>query len=359
MTRFIAVCSIAVILLQAVITRADEKGNEDQSDPETVDLLISTIDGPQRGIINDRPGGTPFVQANLWRFRRKYSAVKRDEPALLAAMIDENRPVERRLCVASFLLDLDNKDAQSFVVKCLDGELGDAAKQGAGFVLVQEDDSKEFTWRRQQIVKRIEVRDEDDRRDDEAWSAMCYRAGDLKLKEAVDPLIALLHRRPYNRDAALALGSIGDPRAIPILLETVELNGGIHEGPMYALQWLKAPELPKILLRHLENYKCVQILGDIDAKEAIEPLEKLMTAAEGSDLKCAARLALAKLSATDQKDLARRLMEIARTSKDDYERAEAIEHVGPTGERSLVPELLAIAKSGKTTIIVFYSVQAI
>src|SRR5262249_41387608 len=155
-------------------------------------LLISTIDGPQRGIINDRPGGTPFVQANLWEFRRKYSAAKRDEPALLAAMVDDNRPVERRLCVARFLLDFDHKDAQSFVVKCLDGELGENAKQSAAFVLVQEDDSKEFTWRRQQIVKRIEVGDKDHRFFDEAWSAICYRAGELKLEQAVDPLIAVL-----------------------------------------------------------------------------------------------------------------------------------------------------------------------
>ena len=357
MMRIIAICSIAVILLQAVIARADEQIERDDSDPDTVDLLVSTIDGPQHGFINGS-GFELFTETNLWEIRHNYTAAKRDEPALMAAMTDPQRSVERQLCVASFLLDLNNREAQAFVVKCLDGKLGDTARQNAAFVLVQEDESKELTWRQQEIVKRIEVGDRG-RGFDRSWGLFCSRAGDLKLQQAVDPLIGILRRRPDDREAAFALGGIGDRRATAILLETVESGDAIRDGQMWALFLLRAPELPKILLRHLDNHDGIKMLADLGAKEAIGPLEKLMATTNDAEVKGNVRLALARLSATDQKDLAQRLLQIVHTAASDSERTSAIEHIGPTGQRWAVPELLKIAQTGGSWSLVFSTINAL
>ena len=308
---------------------ADETGADDRP-ALTVGQLIAKVDGPQQAILNQGPGMT-FIQLYLWDIRHKYVAKRKDEPVLLAAMLDQKRPIERRLCLASFLLDLKNEQARAFVVKCLDGEQGETANLNAPFVLVSADDAAEQSWRQQQVLRLIEL-GKGDNFHDWGWDAICHRAGELKLQQAVDPLMRFLRNHPNDLSVPPALGQIGDKRAIPVLLDTIERGDDVQEGHMYALRKLGAPELPGVLLRHLDNYQCIDLLADLDAKQAIEPLQKLVASSKSAYPKSNAPLALARLSATDKKDLAERLMQIAESASTSEERWSAINHVGPTGQ---------------------------
>jgi hypothetical protein len=279
MHRHFAKAAFATIFFGLLLTTVGESLAADQSGPQhsksiPVREMIAALDGPQKAIPG-LSGLETFVELYLRPLRQTYTAQGKDEQVLLAAMEDKGRTLERRLCIASFLLDLDNQQARAFVVKCLDGEHGAVGKKNAPFVLACEDNDQDLTWRKQQILRLIKL---DDRGAsyDAAWDAICQRAGELKLVQAVEPLIDILRHRPDDREAALALGRIGDRRATPRLLETVEHKGHIQEGQMYALQMLGAPELPTILLRHLDHYPCIDLLGDLGAKESIEPLKKIV-----------------------------------------------------------------------------------
>ena len=125
-------------------------------------------------------------------------------------MRDEARPIERRLCIASLLLDLDDRSAQGFVKDCLDGKHGDEARQNATFVLVRSDQGANSKWRQEQLPSEY-CRGEQANDHSTAWDALCQKVGELKLHEAVEPLIANLQRTPTDRASALALGTIGDP----------------------------------------------------------------------------------------------------------------------------------------------------
>jgi HEAT repeat protein len=236
----------------------------------------------------------------------------------------------------------------------LSGQHGAKSKQDAAFVLVSED----LNWREQQIVRLLKLGSRADEYD-ASWDAICRRAGELKLADAVDPLIAILRRRPSDGEAALALGEIGDRRAIPVLLKTIESNGHIQEFHIYALRDLGAPALPDILIRHLDDYKCVDMLGDLNAKEAIEPLKKTLSTSKDEYLNSKIRLTLVRLNATDRKDLAEQLIQIAETAKTSEERWSAIQHVSATGQRWTIARLLKIAKTSADSSVVYSAIEAI
>ena len=45
-------------------------------------------------------------------------------------------------------------------------------------------------------------------------------------------------------------------------------------------------------MRHLDDYKCVKMLGDLGSKEAIKPLEEYLANSSNEYLNCRIRLAL-------------------------------------------------------------------
>jgi hypothetical protein len=358
MSRLLAVTVFVVVLANSMIAAAVEHGMRTATGPGnakklSTEQLIAKLDGPQEPILN-LSGQETFVELHLGTYRIDYTAEHKDESVLLAAMLDQRRPLERRLCLAGFLLDLNNEQARQLVEQCLNGRHGAKAKQDAAFALVSED----LNWRQLQILRLLKLgaRAEDY---DAAWDALCRRAGELKLADAVDSLIAILRRRPTDDEAALALGEIGNRRAIPVLLNTVESNGRVQEFHMYALRDLGAPSLPDILMRHLDDYKCVEMLGDLNAKEAIEPLKKSLLSSHDEYLKSKIRLTLARLSATDRKDLAERLMQTAETANTAEERWSAIQHVSATGQRSVVARLLKIATTNTDASVVHSAIESL
>ena len=332
----------------------------------TVEQLIAVLDGPPEMLPSyaspGLSGRETYIELNLGLIRLDYVADGKDEAKLLSAMHDERRPMERRLCLASFLLDLKNESAQRFMEACLTDKHGEEAKHEAMFVLVEKDQGADPKWRNSQLLRQLNlyVQDHtDDREYDSIWDALCRRVGELKLQAAVEPLIGILRSNPTDGNAATALGKIGDPRAIPILFETVEHGGQLRESQAIALYYLKAPQVPDILLRHLDQFICIHLLGELRVKEAIEPLNRYLATSKDEDNKSAARLALARIAAINKQDLAKRLIQIVETAETNREKYTAIEHLSATKQRWVVPKLLTIAKSSNHGHTIFYSIRAI
>lgn len=313
-------------------------------------------------------GRESFLELHLGLYRLDYSPKNLDEPLLLAAMLDQQRPLERRLMLAAFLLDLNNDEARQFVGECLSGKHGEEAKQDATFAVAEPG----LTWREEKIVELLTLGARKPY-DDAAWGALCRRAGELKMEAAVEPLIAVLRRRPNDGEAALALGEIGDRRAIPILMKTIESEGGIQPFHVYALRDLQAPGLPDILIRQLTPRGLeaasndlqlgpdgiVSMLGDLGAKEAVAPLEQLLKTSTNEELNGAIRITLARLTASDRKDLAERLLRLAETAQGSSERWSALQRVGETGQRWAVPRLVRIVQKSTDSSVIHNAISEI
>jgi HEAT repeat protein len=132
--------------------------------------------------------------------------------------------------------------------------------------------------------------------------------------------------------------------------------------------------LPAILIQHLDEVslnvgsnqspfgvgpECIDVLADLGAKEAIEPLQKLLATSKDEDLNNSIRLALTRLTVANKKDLAKRLMQIAETANTSSERRSALDHVGPTGQRWTVPRLLTIAKTSTNSSVIHGAITEI
>jgi HEAT repeat protein len=101
----------------------------------------------------------------------------------------------------------------------------------------------------------------------------------------VEELIDLLDDtdRDVRREAARALGQIGDPRAVPALIEKARDDvAGIELDAVEALGRMSTPESTQFLVRMLEDPRpAVRIsaalgLGNSGASEAAAPLERLL-----------------------------------------------------------------------------------
>jgi HEAT repeat protein len=329
----------------------------------SVQELIEQLDGPQESFPNGPMGDPPLVQTHLGIYRLHYSADNGDEPALLAAMLDEERSLDRRLLLASFLLDLNNERARQLIVECLDGQHGDEMRTEATYALVNEE---ALPWRHRQIVRLLE-QGRSTENYDAAWDALCNRAGELKLTEAVDTLIAALRRHPGDGDASSALAAIGETRAIPVILPAIGSDNpqdpfreeGVHEIHLYALQKLNAPQLPAILLKHLDDPLCVDMLADLGLVEAVEPLTQKLAESQDDGLKRAIRSAVFRLTAGSRHDLADRLLQVIEASPTLVDMPSAIAHVAATGQQWAIPRLAAIAKSTDDYSTVHASILAI
>lgn len=78
----------------------------------------------------------------------------------------------------------------------------------------------------------------------------CWVMGNLKEQSAVSALISVLERNPANPTAARALGDIGDPKAIPILMKILTDKTGYDHSEITALAAFKhKPAVPILCAR--------------------------------------------------------------------------------------------------------------
>jgi hypothetical protein len=122
---------------------------------------------------------------------------------------------------------------------------------------------------------------------------LIFALGDSKCRKAVPLLIQRLQRG--QTDTLNALGEIGDPRAIPPLIETLkrtskrlkysreyrfegDLEAKTFEATAYALRDLKAREAVPILLRFVEYPEMIGCLEDIGDPRALPALREIVAA---------------------------------------------------------------------------------
>lgn len=112
--------------------------------------------------------------------------------------------------------------------------------------------------------------------------------GHLKCTEAVPFLIQMCEDTSGARGPVMALGDIGDDRAIPILIKyltnaakTVKHDKGTglpdeFSRPIYALANLRAQEATLIFLEYLAFPDVIESLAFLDDQRAVAPLENLI-----------------------------------------------------------------------------------
>ena len=255
----------------------------------------------------------------------EYTVAKADEPALLAAMQNEKFDLPARLCAARFLLELTTPRPAATSRRALVPRTVSARE--AAYVLAAVRNPQRLGRRRDDPRGPSRTTPYD------ATSAIDRRLGQWKVKEAVPALIEALKRWPggildQGAEAAVALGEIGDPTAIPALLETVELEGRLQFFQAHALYQLNSDKLLPILLRHLDNDSVVTLLDSMKDRRAIGPIEEALRQGKIHSVETRDQLqvVLAKLQAKDPADLATRLLKLLAEQSNSIPRPEPWRH---------------------------------
>ena len=296
------------------------------------------------------------------------------------------------MCVASYLLDLNQSDAREYVATALDGSNPVALHYAATALLhhlyrLHCSDSAEDSWAMGQMIRVLK----DDRllmvdgklpkgsytiKNKEAVSdsfdGFCRELGELKWRPAVGPLIDVLSRHPDERGAAYSLGRIGDVKAIPMLHKTaVDSEGRLRLPQAQALVDLGDKECVALLAEHLEkstkagstedtydSYTMINLLQQTRDKRAVQPLREYV-AKPRTQCKGEAKLAMAVLEASDKEDLARRLVRLLEDESDLSAQYDIIEQLGDCRWRQAVGVLLKYAKPREEGLVCDASIKAL
>jgi HEAT repeat protein len=152
---------------------------------------------------------------------------------------------------------------------------------------------------------------------------ICRTLGEQKCQAAVPVLIDALRRHPDEADAAVALGDIGDPAAVPVLLETLEGQGAVgrtlrgeQASALHSLG--KDKDLLPVLVRHVNDSRAIGLLAEIGDRSAAGPIREYLAhnphGPERGNIYAPRReeveVALAQLEAKDPAELTARLIKI-------------------------------------------------
>lgn len=118
-----------------------------------------------------------------------------------------------------------------------------------------------------------------------------FELGEARCRQAVPLFVKWIKQGRAGWYTIMALGAIGDARAIPPLMELVEtrgkkavysrVNGGLDRDlatPAYALSKLKAREAVPLLLHYVEFPEIITDVGEIGDPREIAPLKELIAA---------------------------------------------------------------------------------
>jgi len=260
-----------------------------------------------------------------YEFRAEHASAWR------ALLRDESASVYGRMCAARFLLKVDDADARTFLTRSLDsGNLRhvynatDALCEYAG-------DTNVAPWAIEKLVSLIaddrlysRIKDSNGipgKREDfpegdfedvftGRLDAVCSRLGDIEAKTAVPALIRVLERHPDSYGAACALGEIGDPAGIPVLMGILKSKTGNQGAEITALGELRASSAVPLLVERLSGApdkdpftaydvaRIIDALGNIGDQRAIPALNEWL-ARPNAEYKAKARLNLALLENED------------------------------------------------------------
>ena len=201
-----------------------------------------------------------------------------------------------------------------------------------------------------------------------------YVLGDAKCRKAVPVLIDLVKHSDHRRNAAFALGEIGDPAAIPALADLVKkaqpdlkIGSGMlpddYRNALRSLVALKAPGIADLLLKQVGHQEIVAMLEDLADPRAIPILKQIVATGkpykiEGADPESdrwtvdAARVALATLEPGDP--IPRYCALVQDQSLNEFTRREAVwrlrdpKHIDP---RAIPVLLKAVREDPSGTVV--------
>lgn len=308
-----------------------------------VEELIEIVTRPAHPYVNSS-GKEPQVEwrlLNASQLNPPYRLAKTDEQALLAAMRNVQFDLPARLCAARFLLELDSVEARSLVSRYVVGKDRSAANEAAYILVSAAAPGKD--WVIGEMIRAVEAAS----LPNHAFINVVWELGRLKVKLAVPSLIKALKRNPeQNGHAAWALGEIGDPAAIPVLLDTVEIEGNLQDFQAGALHQLKSEKLLHILLRHLDDQVAVDLLADMKDSRAIAPMQQyLREHPEGPTSPFYLEFVLVKLQAKSSVDMATRLLAMLGKYTDENAQAQIVAALGETCDPRAVTPILKLAQT--------------
>jgi HEAT repeat protein len=306
----------------------------------------------------------------------RYVFQDQDEKEWQKLLQDDKASIYARLCAASFLLSKD-ETARDFVKAKLTSK-NVRHRYNAAFVLMSSlHDEKNRIWNVPLLIELVQSgaldgsgaidtpkgefpeNDQDDIKHS-PLEDICWRLGHLKEKKAVPALISVLERFPQSHGATYALGEIGDPRGIPILLEQLRKKPTWNDCEIIALGKMKAKEAVPELTARLAKIRAAD--GD-DQYEAVNILEALLAIADEKTIplieECTgkghsprvqktARRVLVQLKATDK---VAGLIELLQAESDEYEGASLVNALATQRDPRVTEALAKVARTTDSSLL--------
>jgi len=252
----------------------------------------------------------------------KYKITESDRPLWKKLLNNSNQSIYARLCAAYFLLDKDH-DAQNLIRTQLDSDdlrhrynaakalflfLAENPKSPMMGILLQHlaNGSLDGSGAQNSPDGKFPEGDRDDIMFSPAMG-ICFVLGNLKCEQAVPVLSAGVERNaPWSSFAVTALGNIGDPAAIPTLLEQVQQSDSKELNRAFGQ--LKCKEAVPLMIGYLSktsvypteaDQTILEAFGSIGDLRAVDPVKDFLHQDHAKEDKAIARRVLAQLDSPD------------------------------------------------------------
>jgi len=297
-----------------------------------------------------------------------YTPKPTDAPVLLKAMRDPRTDRYARICIARFLLDLENEAARKYIRAAVDGTDKRMLHNAAAALLHRVGRDPRKKWGVTLMIDLIK----DDRlivppgpvtpnAYSDAFDGICRRLGEMKYTPALRVLIHALARHPEIAGAAEALEALGDETAVPVLLDTLRYRdratGAEKVRPAQAgvLGRLKRREAVPTLLKHIESAAAIDALGEIGDPRAVAPLKRYLRGPSAPH-RARAQIALARLEADD---VGAAILQLLKTETIDAATVDFINALARLRERRAVVHLLRFARTSPNPLLRVVSIRAL
>jgi HEAT repeat protein len=196
---------------------------------------------------------------------------------------------------------------------------------------------------------------------------ICRDLGAMKCGRAVPVLIGLLERLPATGAAAHALGELGNPQAIPILMKIVKDRSDSETEAIFALGKLKAKEALPLLLSRLNGKNvasapprdpfgtppaiCVlEALLTIGDKSAAPSIRAYLTTRPSPEIASVVKRTLARM---DSADPVAALLRLLQQESNSYAKSDLIDALAdyPPDARA-ISALATLAQSSDSALII-------
>ncbi|MCD4780949.1 MAG: HEAT repeat domain-containing protein [Candidatus Omnitrophica bacterium] len=276
----------------------------------------------------------------------EYTPQKADIPQLLMALQGNELDTYQKLCVSKFLLDLNVEDAKTFIEKQLANSNKSIFNNAIAIIRLHVNRNPERAWGISKLIEFLQngksrpwqKSDGQGIDGSSVFNNVCYDLGSMKYKPALDIMIKLTKQYPDAYGPACALREIGDLRAVPILIDTLEVKDGnrqrLRPSQVEALAKLKAKDAVPILLKYLQDDHVISALGEIKDERAIKPLQDIIANEKKFPyVQLEAKLALVKIQSDD---LGLSLIELLGKEKNNYKKSDIIRELQKIQEKRAV-----------------------